>query len=221
MTLSALGVLGGCSSGDTSLPARRVLFIGNSYTSYNDGLASLLAGLAPQADTAAVAPGGMTLAQHVKHGETTEQLADTDGWDVVVIQEQSQTPVYSYAAFASALASLATSARAAGAIPVALATWTRPDSSGVTSGTLAQAYTAAAGQAGARVAHAGLAFDAALRLRPDLALYQPDGHPTEAGSYLAACVVLRSVYGAVGPNGFSGGIGYETATQLQGVAASV
>ncbi len=218
--LGALGTLSACSSGDTSLPARRVLFIGNSYTSYNDGLDSLFAGLAPNADTAAVAPGGMTLTQHVSDGETRERLADPDGWDVVVLQEQSQTPVYSYGEFATALQSLAATARGAGATPVALATWTRPDSSGVTGAALSQAYGAAAGLAGAQVAQAGLAFDAAHRVLPDLELYQGDGHPTDAGSYLASCVVLRAVYGAVGPNGFTGGVDDDTAQQLQGAAAS-
>jgi hypothetical protein len=220
-TLAALGPAAGCSTGDASLPARRVLFLGNSYTSYNDGLDSLFAGLAPQADTAAVAPGGMTLTQHVADGETRDRLADPDGWDVVVLQEQSQTPVYSYGEFASALQALAAAARTAGAAPVALATWTRPDSGGVTSGALAQAYASAAGGSGARVARAGEAFDAARRLRPDLELYQQDGHPTDAGSYLAACVLLRAVYGAVGPNGFTGGVDDDTARLLQGVAASV
>ena len=62
--------------------------------------------------------------------------------------------------------------------------------------------------------------DAYLRVLPDLELYQGDGHPTDAGSYLAACVVLRAVYGAVGPNGFTGGVDDRTAQQLQGAAAS-
>jgi hypothetical protein len=220
---AAVAVLaaGACSRGDGSLPERRVLFLGNSFTDGNGGLDTLLTGLAPRAHAERVSPGGLTLARHEADPATLDRLADPEGWDVVVLQEQSQTPVFSYGAFAGSLQRLAARVRSAGARPVALETWTRPDSPGVTTRSLAEAYRSAASLAGTSLAPAGEAFATSLRLRPDLALYERDGHPTEAGSYLAACVVLRAVYGA-GPagNGFTGDLDTDTARLLQGVAAA-
>lgn len=220
---AAVALLGvsACSRGDDSLPERRVLFLGNSFTDRNGGLDTLLAGLAPRAHTERVSPGGFTLARHEASSESLDRLADPEGWDVVVLQEQSQTPVFSYGAFAGSLQRLAGRVRAAGARPVALETWTRPDSPGVTTRSLAGAYRSAAALSRASLAPAGEAFATSLRLRPDLVLYETDGHPTEAGSYLAACVVLRAVYGS-GPagNGFTGDVDEDTARHLQGVAAA-
>ncbi|MBM6403889.1 hypothetical protein JQN72_06480 [Phycicoccus sp. CSK15P-2] len=216
----AAAALGGCSrTGDSTLAARRVLFVGNSFTHYNGGLDELLEGLAPNVHARRVAPGGFTLQQHMANGDTLDALADPDGWDVVVLQEQSQLPVYEYGTFSDGLNRLAELARSAGAQPVALQTWARRDSPGVTTAALARAYASAGRSAGTAVAAAGAAFARATSVRPDLALSQDDGHPTEEGSYLAACVVLRTVYGPVGPNSFTGGLDPVVATTLQGAAA--
>jgi hypothetical protein len=45
-----------------------------------------------------------------------------------------------------------------------------------------------------KVAPVGLAFASALKERPDFALYIEDGHPTEAGTYLAACVLYATIF---------------------------
>jgi hypothetical protein len=76
-------------------------------------------------------------------------------------------------------------------------TWDRPDSVeyGVTTAGLAQAYEAVGAALGAKVAPAGLALAEALRKRPDLVLTSQDGHPTLAGTYLAACVLHGVIYG--------------------------
>ena len=75
-------------------------------------------------------------------------------------------------------------------------TWQRPDSVqyGVTTENLAGAYQRIGDEVGALVAPAGLAFSRALKERPGLQLNQDDGHPTAAGTYLAACVLYGAIY---------------------------
>src|SRR5437870_49387 len=72
----------------------RVLFIGNSYTAVND-LPQTFAALASSGghatQTAMLADGGTTLAQHVASPATSQQLGAAH-WDFVVLQEQSQIP---------------------------------------------------------------------------------------------------------------------------------
>src|SRR5262249_46570037 len=49
----------------------------------------------------------------------------------------------------------------------------------------------------------GLAWQAALKARPDFALHVADkSHPNPAGSYLAACVFYATIYGQ-SPKGLS------------------
>lgn len=48
----------------------------------------------------------------------------------------------------------------------------------------------------AAVAPVGIAWENCLKRHPGIALYQADGqHPTEAGSYLAACVMYCTLFG--------------------------
>jgi hypothetical protein len=61
---------------------------------------------------------------------------------------------------------------------------------------LARSYEGIAKELGARVAPAGRAWDEARRQLPDVPLHAKDGsHATPAGSYLAACVIFRTLTG--------------------------
>ena len=173
-----------------------MLFIGNSFTFYSGGIDAQLAQLAAGCRTQLLATGGFTLQKHWDDPGETAAIR-TGHFDYVVLQEQSQTPVYDRALFASYAADFARLIKASGAQPVLLMTWQRPDSVqwGVTTANLAAAYQAVGAAIGAKVAPAGLAFANALTLRPDIVLNQPDGHPTPAGTYLAACVVYGTIFG--------------------------
>jgi hypothetical protein len=172
----------------------RVLFVGNSYTFYNGGLDQQLKGLDPSIATARDCVGGYTLADHWNTGTATNQIAQGH-WSYVVLQEQSQTPVLAPQSFEQCVRQFDDQIRAVKAKTVLLTTWQRPDSvqMGVTTASLAAAYEQAGRQVDAIVAPAGGAFAASLAKRPDITLTSPDGHPTAAGTYLAACVL----YGAI------------------------
>lgn len=81
----------------------RVLFIGNSYTNYNN-LPELIKQMAVQSgDTleyTAHTPGGNTLQQHAANS-TVQNYIQAGNWDYVVLQEQSQLPSFGDAQVAS------------------------------------------------------------------------------------------------------------------------
>jgi hypothetical protein len=174
----------------------RVLFIGNSFTAYNGGLDVELHDLDPSCTTSNVAIGGATLCRQWQLGLALKAIRGSH-WDYVVLQEQSQTPVIDRPLFAQYAARFNAAIEESGARTVLLMTWQRPDSlmAGVTTANLAAAYRGVGATLGAKVAPAGEAFAAALLARPDIMLNQIDGHPTPAGTYLAACVVYRTIVG--------------------------
>jgi len=176
-------------------PTARVLFIGNSYTYVNGGLDHQLAGLARTIETRQLAIGGYTLEQHWTDGSDV-QIIRQGGWNFVVLQDQSQTPVLDATRFDDALRKFDKEIKAQGGRTVLLMTWERPDSValGVTTANLAAGYQAMGGELGALVAPAGLAFARSLQERPELVLTSPDGHPTPAGTYLAACVLYGTLF---------------------------
>ncbi len=76
---------------------KKVLFLGNSYTSVN-GLPTLVKNIALSfGDLMTIdqyTPGGKQLNQHVNDPTTLSKIA-SQNWDNVVIQEQSQLPSFS------------------------------------------------------------------------------------------------------------------------------
>jgi hypothetical protein len=58
-----------------------------------------------------------------------------------------------------------------------------------------ESYTELGQALGVTVAHAGQAWAGVLRLDPATALWEADGsHPSEAGTYLAACVLYARLF---------------------------
>ncbi len=189
-------LLNSCASiSGPDIPSKKILFIGNSYTDFNKGLDYQLLKFAPNSDAMRISPGGYTLQNHWEDANTLEAIRSGE-WDVVVLQEQSQTPVTGYKVFAEYAQKLDAEIKAAGAETILLMTWQRPDSVqyGVTTQALSNNYTFLGQQLGVKVAPVGLAFANALRERPDLLLYSEDGHPTLHGTYLATAVFYGVIY---------------------------
>jgi hypothetical protein len=178
----------------------RVLFIGNSYTFFNGGMGTLVQSLASavkvgrEQEYVEVTKGGLTLEGHWAEGQALAQIRK-GGWDFVVLQEHSLRPLqdrekmYSYAKRFDA------EIRKVGAKTVFYETWARKNRPEMQSG-LDAAYTGIAKEVTALVAPAGLAWQAALKVKPDLSLHIADlSHPTPAGSYLNACVFYETFFG--------------------------
>lgn len=185
----------------------RVLFVGNSYTSYND-LPGMVAELAASAGTrmtvAVIAPGGAWLIEHSRSPQTVEAITDGD-FDFVVLQEQSMAPAYSPVARDStypAVASLAQLVAGAGSDLVLFQTWGhRGGNSQVGHGSyesmqdaITATYTDLAVRYTAAMAPAGEAWRAHFTSGSTTALHDPDGsHPNVHGSFLAAAVIAATI----------------------------
>lgn len=190
-----------------------VLFIGNSYTYYNDlpGMLSRLAaenGREIQVD--AVTKGARKLVQYQNAEDPyTEKLAALLGerhYSVAVLQEQSILPLTGEKSFLSGVEYLAGLLSGKADRILLYQTWARKEGhetlirNGWTVDEMAKglrcAYRRAADAVGAEVSPVGDAFSALLAAYPAFELYDPDGsHPSYFGSALAAVVHYASIFG--------------------------
>ncbi len=218
LVLAALLTIASCQS----QPSTRILFIGNSYTAINGGLDKQLEGLDPSIETEHIAFGGYTLEKHWSDGKALQKIREGK-WDYVVLQEQSQAPIFNRQNFYEFARKFDEEIRRSGARTILLMTWERPDSknAGVTTDSLAAVFKVIGKELGIKIAPAGLAFARSLLVKPELTLCSPDGHPTVEGTYLAACILYRTIFEldpAGNPN-LEENISAETRTYLRRIAA--
>lgn len=214
--------------------AVRILFVGNSYTYVNDlpgTVSSLSAAGGHPVETATLAEGGWTLAQHEASPETGAMLRQHK-WDYVVLQEQSEIPASPYSrttVMYPAVRQLVSQVRAAGSQPILFLTWGHRDgwpqagyqSFSTMQDQLTAGYLGIAQELQVPVSPAGEAWRRVRASAPTLDLWQEDGsHPTTAGTYLAACVFYSTIF-RQSPLGLSYGDGLEAGTSrtLQSLAA--
>ena len=204
----------------------KVLFVGNSFTYYNNSLhnhfreLTFAAGLfTPENSRARI----MTISggRLPEHAGGFEHVVSAEHWDIVVMQGHSLGPISEDTAepFRDAARLFAGIARENRARPVFFMTWAYTDRPDMTT-RLDEAYTAIGRELDAQVVPVGLAFAQATKDRPDLALRTNDRrHPTLAGTYLAACTFFAALYDR-SPAGleYDAGLGSETARYLQQVA---
>lgn len=215
----------------------RVLFVGNSYTYYND-LWDLFAqageSLSYTIEADHVTQGGYYLDQYLnkkdEFGIQLMQCFANNTYDAVFIQEQSTCPIQDYDRFEAAVKALNEKIAANGAKTILYQTWGRQENSptllalgwtnkGMTEDLIA-AYDKAAAVIGAPVSPVGAAFFDVYTTHEDIELYDPDTtHPSLAGSYLSAMCHLATFTGAdVRKVTFDAGLGEETAVVLREAA---
>ncbi len=193
-------------------PWWRVLFIGNSYSSAN-GLPVVLSRLSTDPQSPAKfsvdrrTPGGATWYSHEVNADVTQLIAQ--GWDYVVLQDQSGQP-WGSVGTKDELRSLDAKIKAAGGQTVLYMTWARaprivPESLLFKMNLAVNNYYERHGAAvDATVAPAGRAWERVLRTS-NLTLHAPDGtHPSHLGTYLTACVLYIAITGQ-SPIGLSAG----------------
>lgn len=177
-----------------SVPAR-ILFVGNSFVSRND-LPQLVVRLAESAgvafETSAIVAGGASLRRHINSGAVSRALASSQ-WDFVVLQEQSTLPIKNATRYHQNVRDLDSEIRTHGAATVLYMTWARR-SVPHTQQRLTDAVRSIGDEIGARIAPAGVAWQAVTKAHPEIELYAKDGsHPSLAGSFLAACAIFAAV----------------------------
>jgi hypothetical protein len=176
-----------------------VLFIGNSYTFFNE-MPSVLEQLSASANNAThvrcsmIAPGGATLEMHWNDPKIRQTLKGRK-WNFVVLQEQSMRPIENPERFGLYGGLLADEIKSTGAKALLYMTWSRK-SAPKQQDTITKAYRTVGLENGCIVVPVGEAWRAVREENPEIELFANDGsHPTPAGSYLAACVFYAAITG--------------------------
>jgi len=216
-----------------------ILWVGNSFFFYNNGIHRHVRALVKAADpkrrarAVSVTISGSGMDWHdmesyfrpdgigrYSFGDDNEIVFNKPGrqFDTVIMMDSSQGPIHPElkGAFQEYAKQHIETVIRHGAKPVLFMSWAYRDRPEMTAG-LADQYTIAANENDALVIPAGLAFAGAISKRSDLDLHQADKrHPSWAGTYLAACTTFATLYGLspVG-NAYAAGIDADTARFLQ------
>lgn len=196
----------------------RVLFIGNSLTSYNSLPSFVEAMAAADGDVRFLWSARLvdlaTLEQHWNEGVAV-QMIRSGKWDVVVLQEQRNRPyldrdrMYKYARlFESEIR-----ASQPDAITLYYLTWLQVNERNFQPA-VDQAYATLARELAAEVSPVGIAWWRAMGERPDLQWYTDGIHPTVTGTYLAACVFYGAIFGK-SPQGLPATLSLQGRTLVQ------
>ncbi|MFA7106988.1 MAG: hypothetical protein WC154_06755, partial [Candidatus Izemoplasmatales bacterium] len=196
--------------------SKRVLFLGNSYTSVNN-LPQMITDLAASAGDNVVidsnTPGGQTFQGHSTNSTSLQKIM-LGNWDFVVLQEQSQRPsfpdsqveveVFPYAHILDSLINVYNSCGET----MFYMTWGRKNGDadncvswpplctyeGMDS-LLNLRYMMMANNENAVVSPVGAVWKYLRQNHPLIELYQSDeSHPSLAGSYAAACCFYTSIF---------------------------
>ncbi len=202
-------VVGACSLGGTTAPeqieigrlfgeGRRILFIGNSLTYFND-LPLIVQALVNAGDgepiaVAMVAYPDYNLEDHMVGGAAARELSK-GGWSVVVLQQGPSSVEENRQQLIASTRTFDDAVKAGGARTALFAVWPQanrrqdfPRAS--------QSYALAAEAVDGILFPVGLAWLAAWQRDPQLPLYLSDGlHPSTYGSYLAALVMYQQLTG--------------------------
>jgi hypothetical protein len=219
-----------------------ILYIGNSFFYFNNGMGGHVARLNASAEGAHklrstdVTISGSSLQWHDVDSyfrpnavgafsfdpENNVVFNKTDTlFEVAVMMDCSQCPIHptlksQFAEYAKKDSDIV---RKHGARPVLFMSWAYANKPEMTA-ELAEAYTIAGNANDALVIPAGLAFARVVKEHPEIGLYIADKrHPTLAGTYLAACTTYAALFGRspVGL-GYTAGLDATTAKALQDAA---
>ena len=187
----------------------KILFIGNSYTFFND-MPKIFERICGERgkDVAAdsITCGGYTLAHFVseenEYGVRMRKMLSEGGYGYAVMQEQSIRPANQPETFISSAKKLADIVRSYGAEPVLYETWARADGSDTLEkfnwtrdemqSLLRQAYERAAEDIGARLVYAGERVSEAYKNGEDV-ICVDKSHPTLRGSEIIAEEFYRAL----------------------------
>lgn len=190
----------------------KILFIGNSYTYYNEMpmiFERLATGNQKDIQVYSVTKGGRMLCEFSESGDPVtqelEHLLAEHHFDICFIQEQSILPLKDYGCFISGLECVVEKVRSRADRLVLYATWGRKAGSKTLTENswttvsmargLCEAYHNAAATVDADVSDAGLNFLEVYTNREEIELYDPDlSHPSYKGSCLAALTHYYTVF---------------------------
>lgn len=197
---------------------KKVLFLGNSYTNVNN-LPGMLSSIATSLGDVLIhdnnTPGGYTFNAHSTNATTITKI-NSNNWDYVVLQEQSQLPSFSPTQVANDVYPYADSLNRmiqendSCTRTMFYMTWGRKNGDASNCAFYTPVCTYAGMQARLRASYLEMANDLDAEVSPVGAvwkkfrtdfplveLYNPDeSHPSIHGTYLAACTFYASIYHA-------------------------
>ena len=204
-------------------PPEKILFIGNSFTYYNNSVHNRLRNLMVAGNKKVDLIRAWTLsgAELIEHAAGIESVVASENWDVVVLQGHSLEAIKKdkIKMFQRASRRYHEIIEKAGAETVFFMTWAYEDHPEYT-GSLDRSYTMIGNYVGSLVVPVGKSFALATERHPDIRLHTSDKkHPTLAGTYLAACTFYAAFFGE-SPEGldYDAGLNEATALKLQTVA---
>lgn len=198
-----------CEQDEVNAEAMHVLFVGNSYTSFNSlprVVEEIAAANSVAMSVSYVMADAALLADHWLETHA-RQCIRARHFDAVVLQGNSLGTLHAIEQFEYYGRQFAELNKTTGAETVWYATWPRQalhpiysDWRGGSPERMNQqvegAYQRAAQFSGGTVAPVGSAWLRSMRDTPELALYEPDGsHPMPAGTLLAAFVIYEAITG--------------------------
>jgi hypothetical protein len=190
----------------STLTAIKVLFVGNSFTQRNDlpgRFSAMAAEKNVQVQHKLISRGGASLRMHWNAGLAAQAIA-TEGYDYVVLQEQSTLPVKNAKRMAENVRLFDAAIKQAGSKTVLYMTWARQNAP-LSQEAITAAYRSIGAEIGALVVPVGAAWQWFLAEHDRPQLYDRDGsHPSVAGTYFAACVFLVSLL-KINPIGIGAG----------------
>jgi hypothetical protein len=222
--LAAVGI--GTLSAQSTVPAaaRKILFVGDSFTYAQSGIYTHFEKLAASAPSPIV----VTTDKAVQGGaflkvlwelKTPIRAIETGNFDVVVLQDDiPETNVDYFRQYARLFVE---EARQHNTRPVLLMAWAYQRLGWISMQEIARAHRDLAKELNVDVAPVGLAWQRSISQRPDLDMYDRDReHPSIYGTYLATCVVYATIYGKdpTGSTYVAPGITPEVGTFLQRIA---
>jgi len=179
-----------------SIAPLKALFIGNSFTARNDlpGLIQQLAATRGKCmQHRLISAGGASLRAHWNAGEALKVI-QTEGYDLVVLQEQSTLPVKNSTRMHENVRLFDEAIKAAGSNTVLYMTWARRHAA-ESQNAITDAYNTIGRELSATVVPVGVVWQRFLQEHDQPVLHDRDqSHPTLAGSYLAACVFFTVLF---------------------------
>ena len=176
-------------------PQTRILMIGDSLTYYND-LPGLLQQFSAQEAAPIIIEDHTTplapLSQHWGMGDAAKRIA-TGGFDYVILQDYSRKPVTDTEDCLKYFVLFDEVNKRAGGKTIVFQNWTRRDLESDYPA-MEKTYGTIIDRTHARLAPIGAAWKLCAAERPDIGLLLDDRHPSDAGSYLAACVLYDVIY---------------------------
>jgi hypothetical protein len=168
--------------------AIKVLFVGNSFTYYNN-LPQVVSAMAKSQDliieTRHSTVGGSSLQNHWKSqkGAQTRKMIEDENWDYVVFNNHSLSTIKTPKTFFKFSKKFADLVRKKGAEPVFMMTWAYK-SNPLMLPTIVSMYKELGKLTNSDYVPCGSLFANAMKYRPNLELFHDDKHPSPNGTYL-------------------------------------